>query len=283
VSTSAVAYKGSPATLVTSALLWSDGALGQTSLSVDSTHGNSNNFDSGVVYVIVEQAGSTGGVANPSQVAGLLSSQSNLSPATAKANNFTYQLFETTLTGSPDDLGDISSVNTFGLASTLEVVINPGPDQTTDTRGFLSNGSVIFNATNVLTANTGVQTFDPDVFPSSALAVGAAAANNAAPWASSLWTQYIANLKTYSELAAIELVTSGHHTFPTTDWSTSPATPTAVTTSGLRPDRAARIPIGAGSRRPTSSSPSGTRMRCRFECTTSTRMWSRTLRSIPRP
>jgi len=206
----AVAYSGSPSTLVTSALLWNHGAPAATSISLPSP-----SFPNGVVYVIVEQAGTN----NPSKVGALLSNQDNLNPEVAATNNFSYQLFEATLAGSTTDLGDISSVNSFGLASTMEVVFNPSsspnyiPSQptTSDSRGFLSNGGTIFQGLDNLTDDTGVQTFNPNIFPNnSALGIGAAAANNAAPWASSLWTQYITNLKTYAQLSDIQIVSTSN-------------------------------------------------------------------------
>jgi len=87
----AVAYDNSPAVFVESALLWNNGAVGATSIALTTGTGG---FPNGVIYLIVEQAGSTGGVANPSKVPALLSSQANLNPSTALANNFNYQLFE---------------------------------------------------------------------------------------------------------------------------------------------------------------------------------------------
>lgn len=70
------------------------------------------NFPSGVVYVVIQQGG-TG------SLLGQLTTVGSVNPASAAANNYSYQLFEASLTPSVYDQGDISSVNTFGFPSSL--------------------------------------------------------------------------------------------------------------------------------------------------------------------
>jgi hypothetical protein len=174
-----------PVSLVTSATLYSGGAIGATSIDLPA-----GSFFSGDIYVVIQQGQTTmPTVASPSDIIG-----------NASAYNYSYQLFEATLGDSQYDLGDISAVNTFGFTSTYEVVYQDG----TDTRGFLVSGETIFDAL----PSAAVADYDPNTFPNpQQLATGPATANNAAPWDSSVWQTYVDNLKNDpTTLADIQIV-----------------------------------------------------------------------------
>jgi Ca2+-binding RTX toxin-like protein len=159
-----------------------------TSLSLDSP-----NFYSGAIYIVIQQHGL-------GHLQDQLTEIEHLNPTLAQAANFTYQLFEMTLSGSDQDQGDISALNTFGFTSTLEVVYQNG----SATRGFQSSASDIFSAFPAdAVANYGANEFpDPE-----RLATGPATANDQAPWPSSDWQTYVDALKADpTTLSDIEIV-----------------------------------------------------------------------------
>ena len=176
---------GGPASLGTSATLYSNDAIGAT--SIDLTAGS---FFSGSIYVVIQQ----GQTAMPAitSTSDIINNQS--------AYNYSYQLFEATLGGSQYDLGDISAVNTFGFTSTYEVEYQSG----SDTRGFLVSGDSVFGAL----PSDAVSQYNPNTFLSAnQLATGPATANNAAPWDSSVWQTYVDALKNdAATLADIQIV-----------------------------------------------------------------------------
>lgn len=176
--------------LVDSAMVVDNGALTSTT-SLDVTAGQ---FYSGDIYVVIQQGGD-GNLLNE-----ISSASDIIQNATAK--NYSYQLFEATLSGSQYDLGDISAVNTFGFTSTYEVVYQNG----SDTRGFNTTAQSIFSG---LPAGA-VADYAGNQFPNAEmLATGPATANNQAPWASSGWQSYVDALKnSASALADIEIVYS---------------------------------------------------------------------------
>ena len=120
----------------------------------------------------------------------------DITPANAVADNYSYQLFEATLSGSADDQGDISAVNTFGFASTFEVVFQ---DSSTDTRGFNTSGANVFAAL----PSDAVDDYQNNSFPNAGmLASGPATGNNASPWPVQDWQAYVTALK--NDAAALQ-------------------------------------------------------------------------------
>ncbi len=167
-----------PVSLVTSATLYENGAIKDTSITVPS-----GTFFSGDIYVVIQQGDST----SP-DLTTILTSPDDFTPAVAAANNFSYQLFEATLGGSSQDLGDISAVNTFGFTSTFEVEFQDGSK---DSRGFKASGSDIFTA-----LGSAVADYDPNAFTNPGrLATGPAQAAGTSPWPSADWESYINALK----------------------------------------------------------------------------------------
>jgi hypothetical protein len=184
----AYAFAFSSGNLIGSSTLIGNGVVDATSIALPTS------FPSGAVYVVIQQGGD-----------GLLPSQihaiGDINPAHAQASNYSYQLFEATLSSTPFDQGDISSLNTFGLPATFEVVFQNGTSQT---RGYASGltGEGIYGALG------NAQTFNPNTFPSAdRLSIGPATAGDAGPWPSSDWTAYVNALKVNTAtLNDIELV-----------------------------------------------------------------------------
>ncbi len=179
----AVAFSGS--TWISTSTLVSDGVISTTNSSMALPA----SFPSGVVYVVIQQNGN-----------GSLSSQlnnlTNITPQNAATNNYSYQLFEATLTPSVYDQGDISSVNTFGFPSTYSVVSNGQTLSLGFQTGLTGNG--------IYTALGNAQVFTGG---GNALAVGPAGSANAAPFPASDWYGYINALKgNAAALADVTLV-----------------------------------------------------------------------------
>ena len=145
-----------------------------------------NPFSSGIVYVVVQQGGDG---TLPSTLISGSNPLGNINPTNAQQNNYSYQLFEATLSNSKFDQGDISALNTFGLPSSYSVFVNNAPV----TVGFApgQTGAGIFTALN------STQSYSPNSFPSAdRLAIGPATTNNVAPFPYQDWTNYVTNLKT---------------------------------------------------------------------------------------
>ena len=167
---------GGAASLVSQATLVEAGVV-QSSPSLSVT---SNAFYSGAIYVVIQQGGDGTLPTNITSTNDIIDN--------AASGNYSYQLFEATLSGSQFDLGDISAVNSFGFTSTYEVVYQSG----SDTRGFNTSGSSIFAAM----PSTAVVDFSPNAFPNAEmLASGPATADNQSPWPSSGWQTYADALK----------------------------------------------------------------------------------------
>jgi hypothetical protein len=132
-------------------------------------------FYSGVIYVVIQQNGDGTLPAKISAIGDIAT--------LAQSENYSYQMYEMTLSGSPNDQGDISALNTFGITSTFEVVYQDG----SDTRGFKTSAKDIFDA-----FPHAVENYTDNHFPDpERLATGPATANNQAPWPASDWQAYV--------------------------------------------------------------------------------------------
>ena len=144
-----------------------------------------DNFPSGTVYVVVQEGGD--GTLPGTLISGG-NPLGNINPINAQEHNYSYQLFEATLSNSKFDQGDISALNTFGLPSTYAVSVNGAPV----TLGFAPSqtGAGIYSVLG------STQTFSPNGFPSAdRLAIGPATADNHAPFPSQDWAGYVDSLK----------------------------------------------------------------------------------------
>ena len=173
----AYAFAFAGGSLIGSSTLINNGVVDALSINLPAS------FPSGTVYVVIQQGGNG---TLPSQIHAI----GDINPTKAQAGNYSYQLFEATLSSTPFDQGDISSLNTFGLPATLEVVFQDGTSQT---RGYAPglSGEAIY------TSLGNAQTFRPKSFPrADRLSTGPATANKASPWPSSDWTAYVNAFKT---------------------------------------------------------------------------------------
>ncbi|MBL6613069.1 MAG: hypothetical protein ISP45_03575 [Reyranella sp.] len=176
----AYAFAFSGADYVGQTTLVSNGVVENLSLALPSS------FPSGTVYVVVQEGG------DGSLPATLISGGNplgNINPINAQEHNYSYQLFEATLSNSKYDQGDISALNTFGLPSTYAVTVDGAPV----TLGFApgQTGAGIYSVLG------STQSFSPNSFPSAdRLAIGPATADNHAPFPSQDWANYVNNLKT---------------------------------------------------------------------------------------
>ncbi|WP_409721956.1 calcium-binding protein [Pseudorhodoplanes sp.] len=178
---------GGPVELIATATLVENGVGTGGSITLPSP-----NFYSGNIFVVIQQDGD----------GNLPNHISSIGDITTKAAeyNYSYQMFEATLSGSGNDQGDISALNTLGFASTLEVVYQDG----TDTRGFNVDANSIFS----WLPPEAILNYDPNHFPNPIrIANGPATANNEAPWAGSGWQTYVDALKSDpATLSAIQIV-----------------------------------------------------------------------------
>jgi hypothetical protein len=100
----AYAFAFSSGNLVGSSTLINNGVVDALSINLPTS------FPSGAVYVVIQQGGNG---TLPSQIHAI----GDINPTKAQASNYSYQLFEATLSSTPFDQGDISSLNTFGPAT----------------------------------------------------------------------------------------------------------------------------------------------------------------------
>ncbi len=148
---------------------------------------SSPGFYSGVIYVVIQQNGDG---TLPTQITDI-----GDIATLAQSQNYSYQLYEMTLSGSSYDQGDISALNTFGFTSTFEVVYQDG----SETRGFKASAKDIFDAFPAAVDNyTGNNFPDPE-----RLATGPATANDQAPWPGSDWQAYVDALKSPQNRAVL--------------------------------------------------------------------------------
>ena len=168
---------GGAPSLVSQATLVSAGAMQSgASLSLPAP-----NFYNGTIYVVIQQGGDGTLPSNISSTEDIINNSGTY--------NYSYQLYEATLSGGQFDQGDISAVNSFGFASTYEVVYSNG---TSATRGFSSSASDIFAAL----PSSAVVDYNPNAFTDpQQLANGPANANGQAPWSASGWQTYVDALK----------------------------------------------------------------------------------------
>ena len=189
----AVAFSG--ATYVSTSSMVLDGVV-----STDLSMPLPTSFPSGVVYVVIQQGGTP---STASAFADSLQSLSAFSPTSAAPSttnptlhNYSYQLFEATLTPSVFDQGDISAVNTFAFPASYSVV----SDGQTFSLGFAAGQT----GNNIYAALGNAQVFTGG---SNALSIGPAASANTGPFPASDWYGYITALKgNAAGLANITLV-----------------------------------------------------------------------------
>ncbi|MFZ5691116.1 MAG: calcium-binding protein [Pseudomonadota bacterium] len=181
---------GGDTELIDSIQVVSNGTLtSTTSLSV-----TAGQFYSGDIYVVIQQ-GDQSTYGDPLTAITEVGQVQQYS----QSMNYSYQLFEMTLSGQQGDQGDISALNTFGFTSTLEVVYQSG----SVTRGFNSSALDIFNSFPA----AAVANYNSNAFPHpQMLATGPATADNQAPWPGSDWQAYVDALKSPDNLNVLNSI-----------------------------------------------------------------------------
>jgi hypothetical protein len=153
-----------------------------------------DSFVGGKVYLLVQSQDSS----NPNDLATLIDEQSKINWQNADDWDFRYDSFEVTLDNSANDVGNLTSVNGFGLPMELSVTYSDG---TTSTRGYNVTGTQLLNDLEATSSQTVVDTYssgalqgDPRMAISPTEAVGANPPDPA--FSSSDWDAYIASLQT---------------------------------------------------------------------------------------
>ena len=97
----------------------------------------------GKVYFLIQSAGTS----VPTDIPTLITSQSMINWATATALDFGYDSFEVTLQNSSSDVGNLTSVNSFGLPMEVSIdytnFVNGGSVDSTSTVGYNVSGTTI--------------------------------------------------------------------------------------------------------------------------------------------
>ncbi len=163
-------------------------------------------FISGKVYVLVQsQSEAAGGT-----ITNTITSESQISWNTASAMDFRYDSFEVTLAGSNSDVGNLTSVNGFGIPMEISVPYN---NSTTGTVGYDISGGALAsdiasiqtyntidstaNLTNTYTAGPLAGDFRMAVGPATAAGGGIDYANSStiAPYSAADWAGYVTSLE----------------------------------------------------------------------------------------
>lgn len=169
--------------------------------------GSSGGFTGGQIYVVIDQVahGTPSGIAS-------INVPSDITYPSA-SHTYSYQLFELALDNNPNDQGDISSVQTFGMTSEMVVTYSDG----SDSRGFNSSATAILAT---LPADA-MQAYD-GTDSNTAFALGPGV--QVPPQSPVVWTidQWVARLQDLTlhpdELAKIEIAVSFGGTAATAQW-----------------------------------------------------------------
>lgn len=95
-------------------------------------------FSGGKVYLLVQSQDPS----NPNDLASLITEESKINWDNAEDWDFRYDSFEVTLQDSPNDVGNLTSANGFGLPMELSVTYSDG---TTSTRGYNTSAADLFD------------------------------------------------------------------------------------------------------------------------------------------
>jgi hypothetical protein len=159
----------------------------------------------GKVYFVVQSlaAGET------STLASTIADQSNISPGTATADDFGYDSFEVTLSNGPNDAGNLTSVNGFGLPMEVAVDYDNG---TSASVGYLVSGGSIASDVSTITNGQGTYTFSEgplagsfrmSTSPSEANASNTGTVSSTGAFPENVWLPYIQALETAASTSDI--------------------------------------------------------------------------------
>lgn len=154
-------------------------------------------YNSGKIYFIVQSQDPS----QPNNLQTLITGEQDISWNNAATYDFRYDSFEVTLKNLPGDVGNLTSVEGFGLPMQVGITYGTGGTATTDTRGYGITGSSLFQAiADINPANTYVYDYTSGplqgehragLSPSQAVSVNAPNSFSASDWSG-----YVTSLET---------------------------------------------------------------------------------------
>jgi len=150
-------------------------------------------YKGGKVYILVQSQDA----GHPHDLTTLITQESDINWGSADAWDTRYDSIELTLQNSPNDVGNLTSVNGFGLPMEMSIGYSDG---STSTRGYNISAKDLFDQFATIGDSDGVDLYDSgplkDV-PRMAFSPTAAIAQNPTdpPFQASDWNAYIATLK----------------------------------------------------------------------------------------
>jgi hypothetical protein len=199
-STDGNAAVTAPITLVDDGVVENDGTF-----AIPLTDSINPTLDGGKVYFVVQSLP----VGETSTLASTISEQSNLNPGTAAADDFGYDSFEVTLSNGPNDAGNLTSVNGFGLPMEVAVDYDNG---TSASVGYLVSGGSIASDVSTITNGQGTYTFSEgplagsfrmSTSPSEANAGNTGTVSTMGAFPENVWLPYITALETAASTSDI--------------------------------------------------------------------------------
>ena len=153
-------------------------------------------FDGGKVYLLVQSQASS----NPNDLLTLITEESKINWGNAETWDFRYDSFEVTLENSPNDVGNLTSVNGFGLPMELSVTYG---DNSTQTRGYKVSGQDLLNDLSTTGSAATIHHYTSGALQGEArMAISPTEAVGLNPpdpaFSASDWDAYIASLKVSS-------------------------------------------------------------------------------------
>jgi hypothetical protein len=189
-----------PITLVDNGVVENNG-----SFAIPLTDSTNSELVGGKVYFVVQSLAD----GETSTLASTIAEQSNLNPGTATADDFGYDSFEVTLQNGPNDAGNLTSVNGFGLPMEVSVAYDNG---TSASVGYLVSGGTIAADVGTITNGQGTYSFSEgplagsfrmSTSPSEANASNTGTVTSTGAFPETVWLPYIQALETAASTADI--------------------------------------------------------------------------------
>lgn len=147
-------------------------------------------FDGGKIYIVVQSQDDASKALTAANRDAIIGQESDINANNAEDYDFRYDSFEVTLKGTPNDAGNLTSVNGFGIPMAIDITYSDG---STDSRGYNLSGSDLFSQ---LPGTADTYTSGPlSGQPRSALSPAEAVGIGSGPYAASDWDAYIGTLK----------------------------------------------------------------------------------------
>jgi hypothetical protein len=189
-----------PITLVDNGVVANDGTF-----AIPLTDMANPDLVGGKVYFVVQSLP----VGETSTLADTIADQSNINPGTASANDFGYDSFEVTLSSGPNDAGNLTSVNGFGLPMDVSVDYDNG---TSASVGYAVSGGTIAGDVSTITNGQGTYSFSEgplagsfrmSTSPSEANAANTGTVSSTGAFPETAWLPYIQALESAASTSDI--------------------------------------------------------------------------------